>query len=73
MNAPIQTSTMPYFKKSLRWNTNRKYLDHITPTELQRNIDLEEDKLNHLKEIKSCNIIDKETERKINNETDEEK
>ena len=37
--------------KSLRWNTNRKYLDHITPTELQRNIDPEEDKLNNLKEI----------------------
>ena len=48
-------------------------MNHITPTELQRNRDSEVDKLNHLKEIKSCNIIDNETESKSNNETDEGK
>ena len=72
MNDPIQSSTISPVRQSRRLNTNRKYSNHITPIELQRNIKLEEDKLNR-KDIKSYNISDKETERKINKETEEGK
>ena len=44
MNDPIHSSTISPVRQSIRLNTNRKYSDHLTPTELQRNIELEEDK-----------------------------